>query len=745
MADEAFFGIRFKMDVNKLPAVCCTLLAGWALLNMSPAFAASESNAQINKPSIPQDVNTQTQMILQRLQLMNSQAKVLHEGPLSVRTSIDGRPSLPSNSNASPSFTNTGPSYAQITLKNGARLWNLRNVDILSVISEVSKETGKNFVVDPRVSGKVTIVSSRPMVADEIYQVFLAMLQTNGFSAVPSGNVIKIVPDLDAKRLGGMIASNAHPGKGDEIAVRVIPVKSVSAVQLSQILRPMLPEWADISVYAPTNILILSGRASSIENLVGVIERVDMANKAGVEIVPIHYASAADLASEINSLQQAAKADNSTPLVSVVADERSNSLLLSGNLTARQNIHTLISRLDIPNTNSANTTQVIYLHYLKAKELLPVLNGILGGSAAASNAGSTTSDDKSTSTPTTTYTSSTSKAQIQAEPSANAIIISAPPALMQSLKNVIAKLDVRPAQVLVEAIVVEVSQQEMQQLGIQWGTKLRTVSAAGLTLPNSDNGFSTIAGGLGVGIIESGVFRELITALATNSSTNVLSTPSLVVLDNQAAKIAIGQKLSTTTGSYPVNSTGSAVQPFTTTNYTEVALHLNVTPQINRGNSVLLKIDQGDDAPAGTVGSSGNPNINTSSIKTSVMINSGQILVLGGLIKKDVEETDQKVPILGDVPVVGKVFHNKNKSLVNKNLLVFLRPTIMHEANDGANLTSDHYKMMQELQTAQFQTRAHGPDYEENAVLPDWDSVAKTSPVGGRQAPIKAHPESHNS
>jgi general secretion pathway protein D len=282
--------------------------------------------------------------------------------------------------------------------------------------------------------------------------------------------------------------------------------------------------------------------------------------------------------------------------------------------------------------------------------------------------------------------------------------------------------------------VVEVSQREMQQLGIQWGTKLKTISAAGLTLPSNDNGFSTIAGGLGVGIIESGIFRELITALATDALTNILSTPSLVVLDNQPANIAIGQKLSTTTGSYPTNSTGSTVQPFTTTNYLEVALHLNVTPQINRGNSVLLKIDQGDDTPSGTIGSSGNPNINTSSIKTSVMINSGQILVLGGLMSKDIEETDQKIPLLGDVPVLGKLFHNKNKSLVNKNLLVFIRPTIMHEDSEGLNMTSGHYNIMRNLQKSQNHLSKRNTVYEQGSVLPAWDTISKSdAPIGNVQ------------
>lgn len=632
--------------------------------------------------------------------------------------------------------------------KSATRLWNLQNADILSVINEVSRETGKNFIVDPRVQGKVTIVSSKPMEPAEVYQVFLAVLQTLGYSAIPSGDVIKIIPDAEAKQQETPLADNKNPGKGDELVVRVIPVRNVPADQFVSLLRPLLPSSSELSAYSPSNTLIISGRAAKINRLVKIIEQMDSADNNAIVLVPLRHATAADVVSVLNSLQTGARYPGQPLQLSLAADERTNSVLVRGDPENRSRIKMLITQLDKPiiNTNNRGNTQVIYLRYLKAKQLVPILRGIaLGttGEASDTTTNNTAATKKTlekegpvrsgpvTSSPpffggstSTASLSSEKKIQIQAEPNTNAVIISAPPAIMQSLKAVIAQLDIRPAQVLVEAIIVEISESKLQQLGIEWGTPAEPDTAA------AGDTFSTLTGGLGIGFINTGDIRVMISALASDSTSNILATPSLVVLDNQKANIQVGKKVPTVTGQFSSSDTGgSAVNPFTTSDYKDVVLKLEVTPQINQGRAIRLKIKQGNDTLSQQTGVSNNPIFNTAVINTEVMVNSGQILVLGGLLNNDFEGGNTKVPILSSIPLVGVAFQSKQNTFDKKNLVVFLRPVILYNSMLTDEITHKKYEFIRE---EQLKRRKHGDHYltpyDANPVLPPHSQSSELPP-----------------
>src|SRR3990167_6217206 len=367
------------------------------------------------------------------------------------------------NSQAEPVDSSIATEHAKPT----ARLWNLQEADILSVINEVSLETGKNFVVDPRVTGKISLISSKPIKPNEVYDLFLSVLELLGYSAIPSGDIVKIIPNMESSEFATRIATAKSPGKGDEVVVRVIPLENISATQLIPIIRPMLPQWSNVSAYTPGNVLILLGRAANLERIVGIIHSVDKSSSSEIDIIPLHQAAAAQISSVLTNLQNAARASGEIPQVSIGADLRSNSILLSGNKAARLRMRMLVTQLDAPSTGAQGNTQVVYLRYLQAKTFAPVLGkiaqNIAGKDSSVANAPNTTG-------------SKTSATQlqmlIQPEPNTNALIITAPPALMTALNTVVRKLDIRPAQVLVEAIIVEVSESDLNDLGIQWGTHI---------------------------------------------------------------------------------------------------------------------------------------------------------------------------------------------------------------------------------------------------------------------------------
>ena len=594
----------------------------------------------------------------------------------------------------------SAPAFAEpITL-------NLKDADIGAVITTVADVTGKNFIVDPRVKGKVTIISSRPMDKDAVYQVFLSLLSVHGFSAVESGNVVKILPDANAKQNALPVLDDTRNEDRDAVVTRIIELHNVSAAQLVPILRPLVPQQGHLAAYVPGNILIISDRAANIQRMVEIIQRIDLPSNDDIEIITLKHASAGDIARTLTTLTQSGKAagrqhagGGDSPII--IADERTNSILLGGTKTGRLRLRTLISHLDTPLVNEGNT-HVIYLHYARAKDLVPILSGV--NSSLEQQAKAKGGAVAKTNTPV----------NIQADESTNALIITAPPSTLSSLQSVVRQLDIRRAQVLVESVIAEVQANANNELGIEWIVD----STPGGNGPVGVSNFGNIAGvasavatknlptlpiglTMGIGRFNSGNinFAAIVHALKGDASTNILSTPSIITLDNEEAEIVVGQEVPFVTGSF--TSTGSSTSPtnpFQTINRKNVGLTLKVTPQINEGNAINLAIDQSIDSLSASALNAVDLVTNKRSIKTSILVEDGQMIVLGGLIKDDLKDTTQKVPLLGDIPVLGWLFTSKSTTKEKTNLMVFLRPTIIRDSALVTRISDGKYRYIRDLQ-----------------------------------------------
>lgn len=609
------------------------------------------------------------------------------------------------------------------TIEKPSRLWNLQDADIMSIINEVSLETGKNFVVDPRVNGKISLISSKPIKPHEVYDLFLSVLELLGYSAIPSGNVIKIVPNMESSELASRVASRQHPGKGDEVVVRVFPLENVNAAQLIPIIRPLLPQWSNVSAYNPGNVLIILGRAANLKRIDAIVRDVDKASNNDIDIVPLHQTSAAQLATVIANLQNASRASGDVPQTSIAPDERSNSILISGNKAARLRTRYLISQLDVPSTGAQGNTQVVYLRYLQAKDFAPILGKIAQNISNKDGSGATSTTNPATAqnayaggSGSPGKSSPENQTNIQAEPNTNSLIITAAPGMMKSLITIVNKLDIRPAQVQVEGIIVEIGQDDTKNLGIQWGS----LSSSSNQNNNSPaNGFIPL--GLGsVGIIPRTQIQAILGVLQQKSGVDILSTPSIVVLDNQKATLAVGTQLTDQTGSYATTGTTSTVTPFNTFNRLNVELKLEVTPQINQGDAVRLTIAIKNDSLKNPDNPGLNPTVNTSQISNTVIVNSNDILVLGGLINNNITDSTEKIPILGDLPIIGKLFQHTSRRLEKKNLMVFIKPTIMQDRNDAASITNTKYNLSRETQIKWPEDLSEAGKQKLENILPPW-------------------------
>lgn len=608
-----------------------------------------------------------------------------------------------------------------------SRLWNLQDADILSVINEVSQETGKNFIVDPRVNGKISLISSKPIKQNEVYQVFLSVLGLLGYSAIPSGNVIKIVPNMESAEQATATASKRAPGHGDEVVVRVFPLENVSASQLIPVLRPMLPQWSNISAYTPGNVLIVLGRAANLERIHHIIQDVDKASTSGIQIIPLQHASATQVANVLNNLQAAAKGAGESTLVSIATDERSNSILLGGPKAMRLKMRVLISQLDSPSSTPSGNTEVIYLRYLEAKTFAPLLGKIAqniigkdtGARFDASNAINVQTNGGGAGGASTTKEISATSTIIQAEPNSNAVIVTAPPALMQAIKTVIAKLDIRPKQVLVEAIIAEVDESNLTNLGIQWGSVTPTGDVATGATGSSVTSFPQFGAGV-VGIIPYVRIQAILSILRNQNGVDILSTPSVVVLDNQKATIEVGQDIPELTGQYSTTGTTGTVTPFQTIGRKKVTLKLDVTPQINLGHSVRIKLNLKNDTLQNPQSPGLTPLINTSNIQNSVIINSEDVLVLGGLISNTNNESINKVPILSSIPFVGPIFEQKTSNQQKRNLMVFIKPIIMRDNEDASSITHVKYEAVRNIQANYIDEISTIGDKPIHNKLPPW-------------------------
>lgn len=700
-------------------------------------------------------------LALSALSAAQSQSQAPVQNPIS---------SKPAASSSTVNASQVSTEQTANTTNTVNRVWNLENTDIRVVINQVSQQTGKNFVIDPRVQGKISLISNTPLDAAELYAVFLKVLQTHGYAAIQAGKVIEIVPDNAAKGLEIPTLSPKDkntPAKPlpQGFVTKIIPVKYSSVSQLIPILRPLLPiQSSEISAYTANNTLIISAEADKISQIEKIVQELDQPTTANIQIVPLKYADATELVASLKSILNSSSARTESA-VSIAADKNSNSILLSGPEIQRQKLQQVIVRMDSLSANAAAssvTTVVVPLKYLQAKDFAVVLQKMVSGSGVVESSPDTTGGSKSPPTipgmpsynsltsvassgsgsnsNSSNLTGDNSKLQIQAEPETNAVLLSGPPSQVRALKNVIAKLDIKPQQVLVEAIIAEVSETSIKNLGVEWGTlppsDQLVNSAAGVVSKNASNTtlqpeFSALVGGSGVGILDMGRFKAVIRAIASDSKTNILSTPSVVVLDNQEATVKVGKTITDVTGSYitPGTSNGSSGSstPFQTFSPKEVALHLTVTPQISSNQMIRMKIDQGNDTQLATV-SNGNADTSNSSIKTAVIMRSGQVLVIGGLLSNDYEDSIQKVPLLGDIPGIGKLFQNKSDNLAKRNLLVFLRPMIMNEAIMANEQSSLKYNLMRELELERKKNEDILTPAKANLVMPKYPGPALPKP-----------------
>jgi general secretion pathway protein D len=592
---------------------------------------------------------------------------------------------------------------------------NLKDADISALISTVAEVSDKNFIIDPRVKGKVTVISSRPMDSDEVYQVFLSILKVHGFAAVPSGEVIKIVPDVNAKQDGIPTANDSAPGRGDEMVTRVVQVDNVAAAQLVPILRPLVPQQGHLAAYPATNVLIISDRANNVERLLTIIRRIDQVSDSEIEVITLQYASAAEVVRVLTSLKRAVPAAKGAAAAGggqvLVADERTNSVLLSGDRASRLRMRAIISHLDTPLDTGGNT-DVIYLRYATAADIVDTLLGVgkIEEKEAQQGKGKAT-------TPKGAF-------DIQADEATNALVITAPPDIMRTLKHVISQLDIRRAQVLVEAVIAEVSEDTARELGVQWafsGADNNSGPVGAVNFTNSGsvisdiiNGAADVAdGGSFPSIIDnallgfassSGSFNYLavMNLLASDANTNILSTPTLVTLDNEEAEIVIGENVPFVTGSF--SSTGAndgATNPFQTIQREDVGLTLKIKPQINEGDALRLEIEQEVSNIADSVAGAADIVTNKRSIKTNVMVDDGQVVVLGGLIEEKIGESIQKIPFLGDIPFLGALFRSKTADVTKTNLMVFIHPVILRDAALTQSYTNSKYNYIRALQMGQ--------------------------------------------
>lgn len=623
-----------------------------------------------------------------------------------------------------------------ISGSNDSFTLNLKDADITTLIATVSEVTGRNFVVDPRVKGKVTVLSNQSMTSAELYQTFLSVLEVHGFSAVPSGEVTKIIPQVNAKQDGGF------GGQGrthESMVTKVLHVANVPADQLVPILRPLVPQYGHLAAYSASNTLIVSDREANVERLTKIVQRIDANGNKHVDRIHLEHGSAKDVAEAIGKIGGEGKDADYT----AVPDERTNSVIISGNAHDRAKLRKIIAKMDTESDSSGNT-QVFYLNYADAEDLAPVLQAYATGESyssgsqrssrrnissdsnsssfsSGSNSSSSISRNRGTGGSSGISGDSDNGISVIAESGANALIVTAPATKMTQIKHVISKLDIRRGQVLVEAIIAEVSLSRSRKLGINVGALNNDGPAAASILDSSSlnsvkqlaaNGtpLSLIQQGLNValGSISDGgtSFALLINALSGNTDTNILSTPSLITRDNEEAQIKVGKEVPFKTGSYTnSNSGGSAagVNPFTTVERKDVGLKLGFTPQISAGDTIQLSIDQEiSSIAAQTQQQSGVDLItNNRSIKTAVEIQNGQILVLGGLIDDNVQVSRQAVPVLSHIPLIGALFRYNSVSKDKRNLLNFIRPTILRGDGEANRYTREKYNYIRGLQTDQ--------------------------------------------
>lgn len=634
----------------------------------------------------------------------------------------------------------TGPGQAQdvseITITP-----NYKEADIRQIIEAVGEVTGRNFIIDPRVNGNVTMLSSTPMSPDAFYEAFLSILEVYGFVAINTGDITKILPNASARQYPGFLGTDG--AAADDIVTQIIQVHNVGAAQLVPILRPLIPQYGHLAAHPGSNMLIISDRALNVERMIRIIRRIDQSNDEDIEIVPLSNASATEIVRVLNALSQAPRSDGLAVTTTLVADSRTNSILIGGDKSERLRLRVLIAHLDTP-LEDGGDTQVRYLRYADAEALATKLQQHFTQRAAGDGAALSANSGADVS--------------VWADAQTNALVINAPPKMMRSLMSIVDKLDIRRAQVLIEAIIVEVITDKTAELGVTWATS-GTGSNSPIALTNfpgigagvvqfasaigsGDSGTADPAGILGAGITlgvgrisDTGAsFAAILHALQADANTNIISTPSIVTTDNEEASLNVGQEVPFVTGSFSsVGGVGGAVNPFQTIQREQVGVKLVITPQINEGNSLLLKISQEISSIASSSSGAVDLITNERIIETTVIVDDGQILVLGGLLEDTLRESTQRVPILGSLPLIGALFRSQKMDAVKTNLMIFIRPKILRDSISTAFETNAKYNAIRDVQreSSSFGLFRSG----DRPTLPPIETYQKTESAGSTTAP----------
>lgn len=658
----------------------------------------------------------------------------------------------------------------------------LRNADIETLISTVAKRTGKNFIVDPRVKGKINVIASTAMDEEELYGVFLSVLQLYGFAVIEAGGVTKIVPDVRAKQ--GPVPTEVETNQQalDQLVTRVLRLKHAAPDKLAPILRPLIPQEAHFAAVPGGPFLIISDRSGNIGRLADIIDtidqpsgkeftiirlryavagevaeilkpmvttednaeraslkiltevrtnslivvaeqrseiervndivaRIDTPVDAEIEIIPLEHASAVEVVRIVESVfgvNGSADGAQSETAPIIVADERTNRVILSGPQVIRFRIRGLIVGLDTELVEDLGDTQVIYLKYAKAENLAPVLQRVIVTEAHTIT--DVSSEDTTPTAGVAANRSAIGNVLIEPELEINALIVTAPPEEMSKIQALVRKIDIRRAQVLVEAIIVEVSEDKSKNIGTQFLLERANRSAAAGIFGGKGNNIIGLSGdplsagsGLTFGLGESDGqgtdFLILLRALLADSSTNILSTPSIVAMDNETAEIVIGQNVPFVTGQFTsAGSANNSNDPFQTIERQDVGITLKVTPQINDGDIIRMDIQQEVSSLSRSSSEASDLITNKRSIKTSILVKDNQLLVLGGLVDDQLRDSEEKIPLLGDIPIVGGLFRNRSSTKVKQNLMVFMRPIILRDRVIEDFLTSEKYNYLRSKQ-----------------------------------------------
>lgn len=626
---------------------------------------------------------------------------------------------------------------------------NFNNADIREFIEMMSQQLGKTIIIDPGIQGTVSVRSYDTFNKDEYYQFFLSILDLYGYSIIVLDNgMLKVVRSASIKTSPGLLADKARPGSGDELVTRVMPLENVPARDLAPLLRQMMDggNVGNVVHYDPSNVLILTGRATTVNKLIEIIKRVDVIGTEKQQVVHLRYASAEDLSEILNQLINESRGKSQMPgLLSakIVADKRTNALIISGPEKARQQIVILLKKLDKKESETGNT-RVYYLKYAKAARLVEVLNGV--AEKLNDNKGQASSKPS---------TSGANNVAIAADEQTNSLVITGDQTIQEKMATVIASLDIRRAQVLVEAIIVEVQDGNGLNIGVQWANKhvgAQQFTGNGLPIFNATQGVNAYKNqggitsanpawdmfskynGMAAGFF-SGDWSVLLTALANNNKNDILATPSIVTLDNKLASFNVGQDVPVLSGS----QTTSGDNVFNTVERKTVGTKLKVTPQINEGDSVLLEIEQEvssvDTSSSSTLG----PTFNTRTIQNAVLVKTGETVVLGGLLDDFSKEQVSKVPLLGDIPLVGQLFRYTSTEKTKRNLMVFIRPTIIRDDNVYRSLSKDKYTRYQAEQRERIDKQSKGLIKGENVpILGDKAFGEASAPAGSLQpAPLQ--------